>query len=137
VAAFLFKTEPGSYSFADLVRDRRTVWEGVANAQALIHLRAVKKGDSVVVYHTGAEKAAVGLARAASAPYPDPRLGDPRRVVVDLVPVGAFAHPVPLAAFRTDPALEGVALVRNTRLSVMPLRSTEVARVLKLGGAKR
>jgi len=137
VSAFLFKTEPGEYSYDDLVRDKRTVWGGISNAQALIHLRQVRRGDEVLIYHTAGEKAVVGVARAASDPYPDPKLGDPRRAVVDLVPLRALARPVPLAVFRADPKLGNVALVKNTRLSVMPLAAAELARVLELGGAAR
>jgi len=137
VSAYLFKTEPGAYSYDDLVRDKRTVWEGISNAQALIHLRQVRRGDEVLIYHTGDQKSVVGLARAASAPYPDPRLGDAKRVVVDLVPLRALAWPVPLAVFRTDPTLRNVALVKNTRISVMPLAAAELARVLELGGTSR
>jgi predicted RNA-binding protein with PUA-like domain len=136
VSAFLFKTEPGSYSFDDLVRERRTIWEGISNAQALIYLRQVRRGDEVAIYHTGGEKSVVGIARADSDPYPDPKLGDPRRVVVDLVPVAALRKPVPLAMFRTDAALQNVALVKNTRLSTMPLTAAEFARVVKLGGGR-
>jgi len=130
---WLFKTEPSEYSYADLARDKRAVWEGVSNALALIHLRNVRAGDSVVLYHTGGEKAAVGLARVARGPYPDPRLGDPRRVVVDLVPDRAFAHAVPLDAFRADRLLATTELVRISRLSVMPLPPAAFERVLALG----
>jgi len=130
---WLFKTEPSEYSYADLARDKRSVWEGVSNALALIHLRNVRPGDSVVLYHTGGEKAAVGLARVARGPYPDPKLADPRRVVVDLVPDRAFAHAVPLALFRADPVLATTELVRISRLSVMPLPPAAFERVLALG----
>ena len=133
MSAFLFKTEPGSYSYDDLVRDQRTVWEGVSNAQALIYLRQVRPGDEVLIYHTGGEKAVVGVARAVSAPYPDPKLGEAKRVVVDLVPVRPLRAAVTLATFRADPALRGVALVKNSRLSIMPLTAAELARVVKLG----
>lgn len=131
--SFLFKTEPSTYSYADLVRDKRGVWDGVSNALALIHLRSVRKGDTVVIYHSGKDKAAVGLASATSAPYPDPKLGDPKRVVVDLRPGPAFRRPVPLATFRSDPLLSDVALVKNSRLSVMPLDSKALARLIALG----
>ena len=131
--SFLFKTEPSAYSYADLVRDKRGVWDGVSNALALIHLRTVQKGDTVVIYHSGKDKAAIGLATAASAPYPDPKLGDPKRVVVDLVAGRALKHPVPLATFRSDPLLKDVALVKNTRLSVMPLAAKALARLIALG----
>jgi len=133
VPSFLFKTEPSAYSYADLVRDKRGVWDGVSNALALIHLRTVRKGDTVVIYHSGKDKAAIGVATATSDPYPDPKLGDPKRVVVDLKPGRAFPHPVPLATFRSDPLLHDVALVKNTRLSVMPLAAKALARLIALG----
>src|SRR5262245_5362338 len=132
---WLFKTEPSAYSFADLTRDRRVVWEGVSSPAALIHLRGVKKGDTVVVYHSGKDKAAIGLAEVTRGPYPDPKLGDPKRVVVDLKPVRAFAARIPLADFRTDPVLKTTELVRITRLSVMPLTAEHFARVLERAGA--
>jgi predicted RNA-binding protein with PUA-like domain len=132
MAHWLFKTEPSGYSYADLERDKHTVWEGVANALALQHLRAVRTGDSVVVYHTGSEKAAAGLARVSRGPYADPKLADPRRVVVDLEPVCAFGTPVPIAVFRGDHVLRGTELVRNSRLSVMPLTPEQNERIREL-----
>lgn len=132
MAHWLFKTEPSAYSYADLERDKRTVWEGVSNAAALIHLRQVHAGDSVVIYHTGGEKSAVGLAEVKRGPYADPKLGDPKRVVVDLAPVRALASPVPIATFRADDVLRGSELVRFTRLSVMPLTSAQHERLLQL-----
>ena len=134
MAAWLFKTEPSDFSWADLVARRTARWDGVRNATALLHLRAVQKGDLVVVYHTGNEKRAVGLARVVRAPYPDPALDDPRRVVVDLAPVAPLPAPVPLAAFRADPLLAETDLVRITRLSIVPLTAAQLARVRKLGG---
>jgi predicted RNA-binding protein with PUA-like domain len=131
VPSFLFKTEPSTYAYADLARDRRAVWDGVSNPLALIHLREVRKGDTVVIYHTGAEKSAVGLAAAMSNPYPDPKLGDPKRAVVDLKPVRALPNPVPLATFKTDPVLRTVELVRIPRLSVMPLSAAQLKRLLQ------
>jgi predicted RNA-binding protein with PUA-like domain len=136
MAHWIFKTEPSEYSYADLVRDKRCVWEGVANATALIHLRTVSKGDPVLVYHTGSEKACVALAEVVRGPYPDPKLDDPRRVVVDLKPVRALAHPVPLATFRTDALLKDTDLVRIARLSVIPLSAAQFARVQKLAGER-
>ncbi|HEY6196844.1 MAG TPA: EVE domain-containing protein [Candidatus Eisenbacteria bacterium] len=132
---WLFKTEPSEYSFADLARDKRVVWEGVSSNAALLHLRAVKKGDTVVVYHSGKDKAAVGLAEVTRGAYPDPKLGEPKRVVVDLKPVRAFTTPVPLADFRVDPVLKTTELVRISRLSVMPLTPAHLARVLERAGA--
>jgi len=135
VAAFLFKTEPSEYAFANLVRDKRTTWEGVSNALALIHLRAVKKGDTIVIYHTGNEKRAVGLAVATRGAYPDPKADDPRRVVVDVKPVRALPAPVALAVFKRDPVLCATELVRISRLSVMPITDAQLARVLALAKA--
>jgi predicted RNA-binding protein with PUA-like domain len=134
VAAYLFKTEPADYSYADLARDKRVVWEGVANALALIHLRAVRKGDTIVIYHTGSEKQAVGIARVTRGAYADPALADERRVVVNLAPVRALPNPVPLAAFKRDAELRTTDLVRISRLSVMPLSATQLERVLALAG---
>jgi predicted RNA-binding protein with PUA-like domain len=133
---WLFKTEPSEYSYSDLVRDQRVVWEGVSNNTALIHLRKVAKGDRVVIYHSGKDKAAVGLAEVTRGAYADPKLGDPKRVVVDLKPVRALPTPVPLADFRADPVLETTELVRITRLSVMPLTPAHFQRVLERAGAK-
>jgi len=133
VAAFLFKTEPSTYSFADLVRDRRTTWDGVKNPVALKHLRSVARGDLVAIYHTGDEKSVVGFAVADSDPYPDPKLGDPKRVVVDLAPRRALKTPVPLAVFRTDVVLKTCDLPRLPRLSVMTLSAAQVVRIEKLG----
>jgi predicted RNA-binding protein with PUA-like domain len=135
MAAWLFKTEPSDYSFADLERDKRVAWEGVSNALALIHLRNVKKGDVVVIYHTGGEKRAVGLAVAAGDPYADPGLDDPRRVVVDLLPGKVLPETVALSVFKTDPVLRTTELVRNSRLSVMPLTDAHLARVVQLSRA--
>ena len=136
MAHWLFKTEPSEYSYADLARDKRAVWEGVSNATALIHLRAVKRGDDVIVYHTGNEKSVVGLARVTRAAYPDPKLQDPKRVVVNLEPVRAFETRLPIAAFRTDRVLRTTELVRNSRLSVMPLSAAHYARVLEQAGGR-
>lgn len=135
MADFLFKTEPTAFSFGDLLRDGRCTWDGVSNAQALIHLRTVKKGDTVVIYHSGKDKAAVGLARVTRGAYADPRLDDPRRAVVDLEPLRALPHPVTLAEIKTDAALKTMELVRNTRLSVMPITPAHRLRIERLGAA--
>jgi predicted RNA-binding protein with PUA-like domain len=131
MAAYLFKTEPSEYSYSDLVRHKRVVWEGVSNALALIHLRGVKKGDTIVIYHTGSEKSAVGLAQVSRGAYADPSLEDARHVVVDLKPVRAFKQPVPLAVFKSDSVLRTTELVRISRLSVMPLSDVQLARLLE------
>jgi predicted RNA-binding protein with PUA-like domain len=119
--SWLLKTEPSTYSFDDLVRDKRTTWDGVSNPVALSHLRAMRKGDQAFVYHTGAEKAIVGIARIAGDPRPDPKLDDPRLVVVELEPVRALRKPVSLAAVKADRRFADFALVRISRLSVMPV----------------
>lgn len=108
---WLFKTEPSDYSFEDLVAEGRTTWEGVKNALALRHLRAVKKGDRVAIYHTGSAKAVVGIAKAAADAAGD---------AVELVPVKAVT-PVPLSAIKADPRFQDFPLVRMGRLSVMPV----------------
>jgi predicted RNA-binding protein with PUA-like domain len=133
MAAWLFKTEPSTFAFGDLVKQKVARWDGVKNPTALIHLRTVKKGDTVVIYHTGNEKRAVGLAKVVRAPYPDPAAGDPKLVVVDLAPYGALAAPVPLAAFRADPLLADSDLIRITRLSILPLTAAQLARMKEIG----
>lgn len=132
MSRWLLKTEPSTYAFADLVRDGRTTWDGVSNPVALGHLRAMKKGDEALVYHTGDEKAAVGIARVASDPYPDPKLKDPRLVVVDLEPVRALPRPVTLKAVKADPRFADFALVRISRLSVMPVTDAQWKALLAL-----
>jgi predicted RNA-binding protein with PUA-like domain len=134
MVTFLFKTEPTTFAFADLVRDGGCTWDGVSNALALIHLRTAKTGDTVVIYHSGKDKAAFGIARVTRGAYPDPKLDDPKRVVLDVAPVRAFARPVPLALIKADAALQTMELVRNSRLSVMPITAAHLARLAKLGG---
>jgi predicted RNA-binding protein with PUA-like domain len=135
MARFLVKTEPGTYSFADLVRDKRTVWDGVSNPVALKYLATIRKGDTVLIYHTGAEKQAVGLAHAASDAYPDPKLSDPKRPVVDLKADRALPEPVTLAQVKADAVLKGTELARLPRLSVMPFSEAHYQRLPRLAGA--
>jgi predicted RNA-binding protein with PUA-like domain len=129
---WLLKTEPSVYSFADLQRDRKTTWDGVSNNVALKHLRSMKKGDSAFLYHTGNEKAIVGIVDIASAPFADPKNSDPRLVVVDIKPREPLAHPVTLAQVKADPAFREFALVRLSRLSVMPVSESHWKRLLSL-----
>lgn len=135
MAQFLVKTEPSSYSFDDLKRDKRTVWDGVSNPVALKHLAAIRKGDTVIVYHTGDEKQAVGLASAASDAYPDPKLGDPRRMVVDLAAGRTLPQPVTLAQVKADAVLKANDLARLPRLSVIPFTDAQFQRLMRLAGA--
>jgi len=134
MARFLVKTEPSTYSFADLERDKRTIWDGVSNPAALKHLSTIQKGDTVIIYHTGDEKQAVGLATAASDAYPDPKFKDPKRPVVDLTADRALPEPVTLAQVKADVVLKGTELARLPRLSVMPFSEPHFQRLLKLAG---
>ena len=129
---WLFKTEPSTYSWADLERDRRTVWDGVKNALALKHLAAVATGDEVLIYHTGDEKAAVGIAKVVRGAYPDPKQKDVRLVVVDLQPVKALARPVALGEMRANRELAGFDLLRLPRLSVMPVSAEQWAVIMEM-----
>jgi len=116
---WLFKSEPSVYSYQQLVKDKKTVWDGVANFLALKHVKDIKKGELIFIYHTGDEKAAVGVARALSGAYPDPEKDDPRLLVVDVEPVRALAKPVTLAQVKAHPKLKNFDLVKNSRLSMM------------------
>ncbi len=118
---WLFKTEPEEYSYADLERDKKCVWDGVSNNLALKHLRAVKLGDEVLVYHTGNEKAIVGVAEVISEPYTDPAANDEHLVVVNLKPKRRLAQPFTLAEVKAIEGLSEFDLVRLPRLSVMPI----------------
>ena len=135
MARFLMKTEPSSYSFAKLQHDKRAVWDGVSNPVALKHLATIRKGDTVVVYHTGEERQAVGLAIAASDAYPDPMLKDPKRPVVDLAADRPLPKPVTLAQVKADPLLKTSDLARLPRLSVMPFSEAQFKRLLQMAGA--
>ncbi len=120
-ARWLVKTEPSTYAFADLVRGGATTWDGVSNALALIHLRTMVKGDTVLVYHSGAEKSVVGLARVSVGPRPDPKQSDPKLVVVDLEPIAAARAPLSLTMIKAEGSCRELGLVRMSRLSVMPV----------------
>jgi len=129
---WLFKTEPSAYSFARLEADGRTVWDGVKNALALRHLAAVATGDEVLVYHTGDEKAAVGIARVARGAYPDPKQKNAKLVVVDLEAERALQRPVTLAEMRGNAKLAGFDLLRLPRLSVMPVSAAQWTEILRM-----
>ena len=130
MAHWLVKQEPSTYSWPRLVKDGRTRWDGVHNALALQHLRRMAVGDEAVFYHSGEERSCVGILRVASEPRPDPK--DPRPSwFVEVVPVRPLARPVSLAEIRADPAFAGIELVRNSRLSVMPLPDGAWKRLLE------
>ena len=131
---WLLKTEPSTYSFADLQRDQRTVWDGVKNPQALKNLSQVQKGDRLFIYHTGDEKAVVGIATALSGAYADPKKNDPKLLVIDLGPSAPLPRPVTLTEIKASPKFTGWELVRLPRLSVMPVSPdhwTEIERLAK------
>ncbi|WP_415282528.1 EVE domain-containing protein [Candidatus Nitrososphaera sp. FF02] len=132
MAYWLFKQEPSTYNYAQLEKDGRTVWDGVANNLALKHLRAVRKGDRAIFYHTGDEKQAVGLMDIVSDSYPDPK--DESLVVVDVKPAGRLKKPVTLEQVKDDPAFAQWELVRISRLSVMPVPEKLWARIMKMTG---
>ena len=132
MAYWLFKEEPDHYSFDDLLHDKRTVWQGVENNLALKHLRSVQKGDRVLYYHTGKEKAVVGVMEVVKGAYPDPKRDDPRFVVVDVKPVRRLDRSVSLAEIKSNPKFADFALVRISRLSVMPVTDKQWAEIERL-----
>jgi predicted RNA-binding protein with PUA-like domain len=132
VANWLFKSDPDTYSFEDLQRDRTTVWDGVSNNVALKHLRNTRKGDRVLVYHTGKEKAIVGLAEITGDPHPDPKRDDPRLTVVEIKAGERSSHPVTLEQIKKQPGFKDFDLVRLPRLSVMPVSESQWNALLAL-----
>src|SRR5881394_2954973 len=132
---WLVKEEPTHYGFDALVKDKRAVWSGVRNALAQKHLRAIKKGDRLFYYHTGDEKAVVGVARALGDAYPDPDDKSGKQAVVDVAPVSKLARAVTLAEIKADAAFKNFPLVRISRLSVMPVSDAEWKRIEKMAGS--
>jgi predicted RNA-binding protein with PUA-like domain len=130
---WLVKQEPEAYSWSTLVKQRRTSWTGVRNFQARNNLRSMKKGDLVLFYHSVTEKQVVGVARVAREAYPDPTATEGDWACVDLVPAKALAKPVGLEKMKTDVVLKNIALLRQTRLSVVPITEAQFLRILKLG----
>ncbi|HEY7785863.1 MAG TPA: EVE domain-containing protein [Pyrinomonadaceae bacterium] len=133
---WMVKQEPETYSWDDFVNDGRTDWTGVRNYQARNNLREMKSGDAVLFYHSGKDKAVVGLAEVVNAAYPDPTADDPQWVAVDLKPVKPLKAPVPLAAIRYDKRLSGLPLIRQSQLSVMPLTKDEFDAIIGMGNGK-
>src|SRR3982751_6400235 len=131
---WLFKEEPTHYSFDAFAADKKTVWSGVKNPVAQKHLRGVRKGDRIFYYHTGGEKAVVGIARALTDAYADPSDPSGKLSVVDIAPVKKLARPVTLKEIKADPFFADFALVRISRLSVMPVTDTPWARIEKMSG---
>ena len=140
MAKWLLKTEPGTYSWDDLVRDKKATWDGVANPTALKHIRSTKRGDLALIYHTGDEKAIVGLAQVIREAYEDPdqpgltAKGEPKFAVVDLKPVGKVKTPVTLAALKADKRFAAFPLVTQPRLSVIPVPAALESALRKMLG---
>jgi predicted RNA-binding protein with PUA-like domain len=137
MARWLFKSEPSCYSFDDLRRDGSTLWDGITNAMARIHLRKVSPGDQILFYHTGGEKAVVGVMKATSGPRPDPNADDDKSVAIEVKAVRALPHPVSLARIKAEPKLASWDLVRQSRLSVMPVTDAQWQRIEELARETR
>lgn len=131
---WLVKQEPSAYSWDDFVRDKKTAWTGVRNFQARANLAAMKKGDSVLFYHSVTGKAVVGLAEVVKTAYPDPTADEGDWICVDLKPLKPLPRPVTLETIKQTEALAQMALVRQSRLSVMPVTDAQARQILKLGG---
>jgi predicted RNA-binding protein with PUA-like domain len=133
---WLVKQEPEKYPWGQFVKDKGTLWDGVRNYQARNNLRAMRKGDLVLFYHSVSEKAVVGVAKVTREAYPDPTAKEGDWSVVDLKPMKALAAPVTLAQIKAEPKLAGMGLLKQSRLSVSPLSAAEFKRVLHLGKTK-
>ena len=130
---WLVKQEPSSYSWSDLKKEGKTNWTGVRNYTARNNLRKMRQGDEVLFYHSGEDKAVVGIARVKRPAYPDPTASEGDWSAVDLVPIKALARPVTLAEIKQAPRLRKMQLIRQSRLSVMPLTKVEFNGIIKMG----
>jgi predicted RNA-binding protein with PUA-like domain len=131
---WLIKTEPGTYSWYDLVKDKKTTWDGVRNFQARNNLKAMKKGDITFFYHSGEDKAIIGTAKVSKEFFPDPK--DKEWIAVEITIERMLTKPITLAQVKADKQLSNMALVRNSRLSVQPVKNEEVDLLLKLSNSK-
>lgn len=136
MAYWLLKSEPSAYSWDQLVKDKRTNWSGVRNFQAAINLKAMKKGDRAFFYHSGESREIVGIVEIVKEHYPDPGDKTGRFVMVDVAPVTALKQPVTLAAIKAEPTLKDMGLVRQSRLSVSPVKLEEWRIICTMGGVK-
>jgi predicted RNA-binding protein with PUA-like domain len=136
MAKWLLKTEPDSYSWDDLVRAKKTVWDGVSNALALKNIRTMKKGDLALIYHTGDQRTAIGIAEIVSNPYPDPKEDDDRLAVVDLKPKRKLSRGVTISDIKADPTFADWIFVRIGRLSVVPVPDKMWKRIEELSNEK-
>jgi predicted RNA-binding protein with PUA-like domain len=130
---WLVKSEPFKYSWEKFNKDGRTFWDGVRNYQARNNLRTMKEGDLVLFYHSNDGKNVVGVAKVVKEAYQDPTTSDPNWVVVDLAPVQSLAKPVTLEQIKAEESLKDISLVKQGRLSVMPLKATEFDKILEMG----
>jgi len=130
---WLVKSEPSAYSWSDLIREKKTAWTGVRNFQARNNLRAMRKGDFVLFYQSVTDPSVRGISRVVREAYPDPTAEDGDWSCVDLVPVKALPTPVTLAAIKSEKSLAEISLIRQSRLSVMPVTENEYERILKMG----
>jgi predicted RNA-binding protein with PUA-like domain len=131
---WLVKSEPFQYSWEEFVKDGGTYWDGVRNYQARNNLKAMKKGDRVLYYHSNKGLEVVGIAKVVKEFYQDPTTDDDRWVVVDLEPVKALKNPVPLSVIKGEKSLRNISLIKQSRLSVMPLTKDEFDLIVKMGG---
>jgi predicted RNA-binding protein with PUA-like domain len=129
---WLLKTEPSCYSFDDLERDKKTIWDGVSNNLALKYLRQIKKGDQAFIYHTGDVKAVIGIAEITSGPYADPKQKDEKLAVIDLKPIKRLKKPISLAYIKAQAEFSDFLLVKMSRLSVMPVSKEQWQLISKL-----
>ena len=132
---WLVKSEPNKYAWDDLVKDKKTYWDGVRNYQARNKLKEMKKGDLVLYYHSNEGKAVVGIAQVTKEHYPDPTIDDDRWVVVDIKPFKALKQPVTLSEIKNDIKFKDMVLVRNSRLSVQPVRQKEFELIQRMGNS--
>jgi predicted RNA-binding protein with PUA-like domain len=137
MAHWLIKSEPSAYSWDQLVKDKRTSWTGVRNPQASINLKAMKPGDTCFFYHSNEGKEIVGIAEVKKAAYPDPTDKAGKAVTVDVAPVGPVKEKVTLAAIKADPRLKDFGLVRQSRLSVVPVSADQWKLILKMTGGQK
>jgi predicted RNA-binding protein with PUA-like domain len=133
---WILKTDSDIYPFDQLERERRAVWDGVSNAVALKHIRSMAPGDPLLIYHSGATKELVGLARVTSAPYQDPKQNDPKLTVVDIEVDRRLPRTVSLPTIKADPAFADLGLVRMPRLSVIPVPEAQWTKLLGMAGVR-
>lgn len=130
---WLLLADPKSYSFHDLMNDKKTVWDGIAGSLAQKHLRSCKRDDIALIYHTALDKAVVGAARITSDPYQDPKDPEKKLVVVELQPLNRLEQPVPLSALRENKKLSGLAFLKIQRIAVSPMTKSDYDEIVQMG----